>query len=368
MVPSLEALAGEPEPEESRLRDHVVTLASPEFLGRRGAGGRKAADYLVAEFRRLRLEPLFDASYEQSIPGQEGQPPLGQNVGAILRGNDAKLRGEWVVVSAHYDHLGRRGGVTYPGADDNASGVAMMLEVARSFVEAKSGPRRSVMFIGFDLEEIGLFGSRYFVEHPPVPLDKIALFVTADMIGRALGGVCTSYVFVMGTEYSPGLRPWIEQSARDRPVLVGLLGSDILLLDRSDYGPFRARKVPFLFFSTGENPSYHTPRDTADSLDYPKLTAISRVIYGVERQAANADRVPAWTSNSEPSMNEAETIREVLRTLLKHRDTLKIGSTKARIMASTLQTLDGIVARGAITPQERIGVVRVARLILLSLF
>ena len=73
------------------------------------------------------------------------------------------------------------------------------------------------MFVGFDQEEIGLYGSRYFVEHPPAPMERLALFLTADMIGRALGGVCESCVFVMGSEHSPGLRPWIERAARDRP-------------------------------------------------------------------------------------------------------------------------------------------------------
>ena len=112
-----------------------------------------------------------------------------------------------MIVAAHFDHLGVRGGVLYPGADDNASGVAMMLEVARSIVRAPVPPKRSMMFIGFDLEEIGLFGSRYFVAHPPVPLEKVALFVTADMIGRSLAGVCDSHVFVLGTEKCAGLAP-----------------------------------------------------------------------------------------------------------------------------------------------------------------
>ena len=117
------------------------------------------------------------------------------------------------------------------------------------------------MFIGFDLEEVGLFGSRYFVAHPPVPLEQVVLFVTADMIGRSLAGVCEIHVFVMGTEHAPGLRPWIDEAARDRPLTVGLLGSDLLVLNRSDYGPFRSRQIPFLFFTTGENPRYHSPDD-----------------------------------------------------------------------------------------------------------
>src|SRR5947209_19219098 len=120
----------------------------------------------------------------------------------------------------------------------------MMLEVGRALVQAPDGPKRSVMFVGFVLEEIGLYGSRYFVEHAPVPLKQVALFITADMIGRSLGGVCDPYVFVMGSEHAPGLRPWVAGAAAGRPVSVGLLGTDILLLDRSDYAPFRARQVP----------------------------------------------------------------------------------------------------------------------------
>src|SRR5437763_8436961 len=107
----------------------------------------------------------------------------------------------------------------------------MLLEVARCFARAPARPRRSIMFIGFDLEEQGLWGSRYFIEHSPVPLGQIALFVTADMISRSLGGVCAPYVFIMGTEHAPGLRPWIARAADHRAVTTGLLGSDLLAID-----------------------------------------------------------------------------------------------------------------------------------------
>src|SRR4051794_27851527 len=221
-----------PEPEEARLRAEVVTLASKAFGGRSGEGARKTAEHLVEKFRDLGLEPLFDGRYTQDVPEAEPSRNPGRNVGARLVGSDPALRDEWVILSAHYDHLGVRNGVLYPGADDNASGVAMMLEVARSLTQSAVKPQRSVMFIGFDLEEIGLYGSRYFVEHSPVPLKQVALFITADMIGRSLGGICEPYVFVMGTEHAPALRPWIEEAGRRRPVQLGLLGTDMLLLDR----------------------------------------------------------------------------------------------------------------------------------------
>src|SRR4051812_40801402 len=273
--------AARPCPEQTRLEAVGRKLASPEMEGRRGGGGGEASAFLIEEFRRLKLQPVFAGQFVQEIPAAEPGRIQGRNVGAMLRGSDPARRDEWVIVAAHFDHLGVHNGVLYPGADDNASGVAMMLEVGRSLVEAGRPPKRSVMFIGFDLEEAGLFGSRYFVAHPPVPLAKIALFITADMIGRALGGVCDQEVFVLGTEHVPGLRPWLDAAAKDRPVKVGLLGSDVLVLNRSDYGPFRNRQIPFLFFSTGENPRYHSPRDTPDTIDFPKLAAISQVIHQV---------------------------------------------------------------------------------------
>src|SRR5271165_6279753 len=216
-------------PEQERLKAIVTKLASAEMEGRRGEGARKAAAFLIEEFQRLKLEPLFNGQFVQEIPAAEPGRIQGRNVGCILRGSDPKLRDQWVIVAAHYDHLGTRGGVLYPGADDNASGVAMMLEVARSMTSASSPPRRSLMFIGFDLEEKGLFGSRYFVAHPPVPLRQVVLFVTADMIGRSLLGLGDRRVFVLGTEHAPSLRTWLDQAARGQPLQIGLLGSDVLL-------------------------------------------------------------------------------------------------------------------------------------------
>jgi hypothetical protein len=355
-----------PRPEQDRLRAVVETLASPEFGGRSGDAAEKSVSYLIEQFRGLGLAPLFEGDYIQSIPGKEAGTTQGRNVGALLRGSDAKLRAEFVIVAAHFDHLGVRGGKLYPGADDNASGVAMMLEVARSLAKAPSPPRRSMIFVGFDLEEIGLFGSRYFVAHPPVVLDKVVLFVTADMIGRSLAGVCDSYVFVMGSENAPGLRPWINKAAQGRPLTVGLLGADILVLNRSDYGPFRSRGIPFLFFTTGENPRYHRPEDTADTLNYPKLTSISQMIEQIIANAADAPVVPRWQKNPDNPFEEAVTIRDVLRLFVKNSDSLKIGIPQLFLINNTLSALDGIVERGKITVDERARVLQAARVVLFT--
>ncbi len=358
--------AGPLRPDQARLRAVVETLASPEFGGRSGPGGEKAAAYLVDRFRQLGLEGLFDGEYTQVIPGKEPVSRLGRNVGARLRGSDPILRDQWIIVAAHFDHLGIRNGRLYPGADDNASGVAMMLEVARCITKASAPPRRSIMFIGFDQEENALFGSRYFVAHPPVPLDRVMLFVTADMIGRALAGVCDDHVFVMGTENAPGLRPWIQQAGKGRPLSVDILGADLLVLNRSDYGPFRTRSIPFLFFTTGENPCYHTSRDTPDTLDYPKLTNIAQMIHQVVRTALDAPAVPRWQAQPDNPMAEAVAIREVLRILSKNSQTLKIGVAQSYVIKNTLVLLDQIVERGTITPDERARVIQGARIVLFT--
>jgi len=356
-----------PRPEQERLKATVTMLAAPEMEGRRGEGARKAAAFLIDEFRRLKLEPLFQGQFIQEVPAAEPGRVQGRNVGAVLRGADPVLKDEWVIVSAHYDHLGVRGGVLYPGADDNASGVAMMLEVARSMAAAPDPPRRSLMFIGFDLEEVGLFGSRYFVAHPPVRLEQVVLFITADMIGRALAGVCESHVFVLGTEHAPGLRPWIDQAAKDRPLTVGLLGSDVLVLNRSDYGPFRSRQIPYLFFSTGENPRYHSPEDRPETLDYAKLTAISQMIHGVARTVASAPSVPRWSALPDHPLAEAVTMRDVIRKLVENQKALELGTAQLYLMNHTLRSLDDIIARGAMTAAERDSVIQAARIVLLMM-
>ncbi len=354
-------------PDQRQLKAIVATLTSAEMQGRRGEGARKAAAYLVDAFQKLRLEPLFGGQFLQQIPASEPGRIQGRNVGAMLRGIDPVLRDQWIIVSAHYDHLGIRRGVLYPGADDNASGVAMLLEVARAISGSPEPPRRSLMFVAFDLEEIGLFGSRYFVAHPPVPLPQVALFMTADMIGRSLGGVCKSHVFVLGTENAPGLRDWIGQAAHERPLTVGLLGSDILILNRSDYGPFRTRRVPYLFFSTGENPCYHSPEDKPETLDYAKLTAISQMIHGVTRTAAAADTVPRWSDAPDHSLAEAITMRDVIARLLENQQSLKLSPAQLFLMKHTMQNLAAIIARGAMSETERSGVVQAVRVILLML-
>ncbi len=353
-----------PKPSVTKLREHVTILASPEFEGRRGAGGAKAATYVEDAFKALKLEPLFATSYRQEIPDRTPGKVIGVNIGAKIVGSDPKLKDEWIILAAHFDHLGKRGEVIYPGADDNASAVAMMLEIARCLVESPLGPRRSVMLVGFDLEEIGLFGSRYFVDRMPVPFTQVKLFITADMISRSMAGLTGDAVYVLGTERTPSLRPMLHAASEGLPVTVGLLGSDIMILDRSDYGPFRYREVPYLFFSTGESEHYHRPTDVAATLDYAKFEAITQIIHTVVREVVDRPEMPPWSTIADNPVAEAETIDRTLKVFMANQEKLELSSTQLFLIRNAQKTLDRVIARGRYEGSERSTVITVARIIL----
>ncbi|MFN7769285.1 MAG: M28 family peptidase [Planctomycetaceae bacterium] len=366
-------------PEIDRLKRHVYTLASPEFEGRGTAEGkRKAREHLVAAFRELRLQPLFpQESYLQEIPGPKQiggqQPPMGINVGAVLPGSDARLRDEYVIVSAHFDHLGIRGGKTFHGADDNAGSVAMMLEVARLLADQPVAPRRSVVFLSCDLEESLLWGSRWFVAHPPWPLERVKLFVTAELIGRTLGDLPLPAVFVMGGEQAPGLRQLVDGVTPPGNLQVSHLGVDLVGV-RSDYGPFKGEKVPFLFFSGGEHRDYHQPTDTADRLDYQRLAHITQVIRDVVREVAMTETPPAWSDRPEHTLGEVETIERITGTLLQLDDTLRERgrgrlTDQQRFTVSNIHTKTRtLLSEKQVSPADRAWLIRSAQWMLLTVF
>ncbi|HEX4591720.1 MAG TPA: M28 family peptidase, partial [Gemmataceae bacterium] len=214
----------------AELKAHVYRLASPEFRGRRGPGAARAAQHIADLFKKAGLAPAFGDSYFQDIPwllgNDNGRPSfVGRNVGAMLPGSDPAVRDEWIVLSAHYDHLGQTGETLFPGADDNASGVAMLIEVAEAFALQKHKPRRTILFVAFDLEEQGLQGSVHFAAHPPRPFGQLKAFLTADLIGRSMGNVMDETVYVLGSESSPGLRRVVTEVKPESGLTVGRLGA-----------------------------------------------------------------------------------------------------------------------------------------------
>ncbi len=313
------------------LRAHVYRLSSPSFLGRRGAGAARTSAHLADGLKKLNLRPAFGDAYFQPFPEADGKPEgefCGRNVVAILPGSDPRLKDEWIVLSAHFDHLGVKGDTFYPGADDNATGVAMLLEVAEYFALCGQAPRRTLVFAFFDQEEAGLLGSRYFVAHPPLPLKNLKAFLTADMIGRALGDVMNEYVFVLGSENAPRLRKLVTEVKPDKGLTVGRIGVDIIGT-RSDYGPFRDKQIPFLFFSTGEHRDYHQSSDTPDKVDYVKLRRIACWIRDLTKRLAEDDEAPTWDPNGlGPDLNEAITFQTLLKRVLERVEVYPLTKTQ----------------------------------------
>jgi hypothetical protein len=270
------------------------------------APGGKTIDGLQTEIdRTLRpasLEvPASSACMTKSFDGLQSHP--GRNVVALLEGSDPKLRSQAILVTAHHDHMGMSNGHIYNGADDNASGVAGLLEIAKAFVRGNLHPKRSVLFVAYDGEERIFLGSYYYVTHPIVPLDQTVANLNMDMIGRNEddanwpvppdGNV--NMVNVLGTRYNPGLKKIIEQENQQ----VGLkldYKMDVVdpdsLWSRSDHFWFATLHIPQVEFQTGLHPDYHTDRDTWNRINYPKLTKIVRLAFlSVEAMANSAERV-----------------------------------------------------------------------------
>ncbi|MGH7227035.1 MAG: M28 family metallopeptidase, partial [Gemmataceae bacterium] len=286
----------------------------------------------------------------------------------LLPGSDPQLANEWIILSAHYDHLGKRGKVLYPGADDNASGVAMLLEVAEYFALNKDKPRRTLAFISFDQEETGLRGSTYFAAHPPLPFRHLKAFLTADMLGRSMANVMDEYVFVMGSERSARLRQLIEKTPPPKGLTIGRLGAD-LVGTRSDYGPFRDRHVPFLFFSTGQHPDYHKPSDLPQRIDYRKLQRISMFIRDVTKRLANDDAAPSWNDKPLPAdLDEVRTVLVLVNRVLKHPDLYPLSEKKRELVQGVQKRLNTILDKGEVADEDRKWLIWKSWELLLSVF
>jgi len=283
----------------ARLEGHVGTLAHDSMCGRLvgTAYERQAAAYIADQFAGAGLAAGGTHGYLQTVlagPLPREAPPetegcaadpeaLSQNVIGALAGRGA-LTGQWVVVSAHYDHLGwdDANGVAdvFNGADDNASGTAVMLEVARALVDwiaahPDAAPsHRSVMFHAYGAEEIGLFGSRHYASAPTVPAESLYGVVNLDMVGRLRGQTLT----VAGAGTAPG---WTTLLAAARPAELTIAFGEGSL-NRSDQWSFISLlNVPGLHLFTGTHEEYHTTRDDPPLLNYQGMQTVAQLTLGL---------------------------------------------------------------------------------------
>lgn len=214
-----------------------------------------------------------------------------------LEGRDPVLRDEVIVIGAHYDHLGLGGpnslapreGDIHPGADDNASGTAGLLELARRLAAAPSRPKRSLLFIAFSAEEKGLLGSAYFVDHPTTRNKRLVAMLNMDMIGRLRDNRLT----VQGVGTSSVWRPLLAD-ANTRHGLSLALGESGF--GPSDHASFYKRNIPVLFFLTGSHPDYHRPSDTPDKINYAGERQVLALIGDVIQSTANLPAPPDFVA------------------------------------------------------------------------
>ncbi len=284
--------------DSDRLMADVQALADPRFEGRAaGSSGAIAARaWILERFKALGLHPV-SGSYvypfkfsRRSLNGMVETEAA--NVIGLCLGTDPKA--PMFVVSAHYDHLGIRDGVLFPGADDNASGVAVMLAVADYC--RKSPFRRTVVFAAFDAEEAGLQGAKAFLIAPPVPKERIALNVNLDMVSRN----DKREIFVAGTHQWPQLKAPMDEVARRAPVTV-LFGHDKPMpiaggvddwTNQSDHGPFNSAKIPFIYFGVEDHADYHKPTDAADKINRGFFVDVAETVLDAVLQLDRSIGVP----------------------------------------------------------------------------
>jgi hypothetical protein len=274
----------------------VRYLADDALMGRLAGspGERCAGDYIASVFRKLQLRPAGeDGTYFQSLPvasalNPHGPDGTGRNVIAALEGRDPVLRDEWVVIGAHYDHLGEGGGsnstapgqrAVHNGADDNASGVSALLHIAER-LSTGDRPARSVLFIAFTAEEGGLLGSDYFVTHPTIGPDTMVAMLNMDMVGRLGAGPLIVYGVDTAEEWRGLLNPAVERAG----VALTVHGEGY---GPSDHTSFYKKDIPVLHFFTNVHSDYHNPGDDWEKIDAPGLEKVAAIVTEVAMNVAN---------------------------------------------------------------------------------
>ncbi len=285
------------------LKKHLIKLTSPEFEGRRtGDNGQKlAAKYIVDYYKQEDIPPAFEktGNYLQNIPKDFMQGRANndsENVLAFIYGTEKPE--EIVVISAHYDHLGKgKKGEYYPGADDDGSGTAALLEIAQSFQTAViegEGPKRSILFLNLTGEEEGLFGSKYYASHPVFPLKNTVVDLNIDMVGRIdkrhKNG---NYVYLIGADKISKELLYLSEAVNQKYTQLNL---DYKYNDekdpnrfyyRSDHYNFAKNGIPIIFYFNGTHQDYHKPTDTEDKINYDALQRRAQLIFHTAWQIAN---------------------------------------------------------------------------------
>jgi hypothetical protein len=282
------SLRAQQAPDSARLMRTIGVLAHDSMEGRQVGtpGSLKAQKFLKAELTKRGVMPFQKSGYEQVFKFGGRQPTAdsttGTNLIGVIRGS--KHPGKFIVVSAHYDHLGVRNGNVFNGADDNASGTAAALEVASYFANHK--PEHSVIIALFDAEERGDRGSHAFVNSAIMPTrDSVIIDLNMDMVGRNVN----NELYAAGTTPYPQLLPYVEAAASRSGVVKLLTGHDGApgkedWTNQSDHGAFHAVHIPYIYFGEEDHPDYHKATDEIPGIMPGFYIAAVRVVVDVAKQ------------------------------------------------------------------------------------
>jgi len=258
-----------------RLKTHVFTLAADSLQGRSAGSefAQKAATYITKQWEEIGIAPWDGTSYYRPFRGKQYHNLIG-----VIEGNHPVLKNEYIVVGAHYDHLGTKRDkndqvVVYPGADDNASGTAALIELGRKLMEIEPTLGRSVVLVAFDAEEVGLYGSNDFINNPPLPVDQIKLMLSIDMVGwyKASG----SLRYIGSGTIKNGKQILTNSNLIPEGLRVETKSFEKSVFTATDTQRFAFEKIPTLAVTTGIKSPYHKPGDVAELIDYDGMALIT---------------------------------------------------------------------------------------------
>jgi len=285
------------------VRPHIILLADDKFEGRGGGykGEKLAADVVAAEFKRIGLKPVVGKSYFQKFrfhpyhPTKAWQVMNSRNVLGLLEGSDSVLKNEVVVLGAHYDGQGRNGQANptrqipatgspvddiWNSANDNATGVAAVIEIARALKNSTQRPKRSILFALFGAEEHGMTGSIYYVNHPAFPISDHVTMINLEKLGRSPERPLT-VAGVMSSE------AWTELVDGARNTTGARITPSPMAFPDSDHYPFGARGIPSIMISVSSNLDAHLPSDHSDKVDFERTAEAARYALEVVRSIGN---------------------------------------------------------------------------------
>ncbi|SFS72996.1 Peptidase family M28 [Zhouia amylolytica] len=284
---------------QEELREHIEFLSSDKNAGRFPGtkANKRVVKYIIKSFKKAGIE-AYGKSYKQEFQAKirvkKGEAPKPEattwNVIGYIEGNDPVLKDEFIILGAHYDHLGMGGPSSksdhegiHNGADDNASGTAALLEIGERIAANKHLLKRSVLLLAFGAEEQGLLGSKNFTENPVVPLSQVKLMVNMDMVGRLnnenhvyMGGAGT---FPGGVELMKNLGEPLGLTVFAHPGSIG----------GSDHVSFYKKDISVMGIHTGGHPQYHTTEDTVDLINFPGQEKVCNYIYSALMKVATTD-------------------------------------------------------------------------------